>query len=70
MSKCHDCERKTNVTMRSMINGEPLCPECFDKERERPIYARGTRAVAEAVPTKHGLPSLAGPGKDGINFYR
>lgn len=70
MAHCSACGRETNVTIRSMVNGEPLCPQCSDKERKRPIYEKGQRVVQEAAPTKHGLPSLAGPGKDGVNFYR
>lgn len=70
MPRCHDCGKDTHVSVRSVLTGDPLCPACSEKEKKRPIYDTNNHVEPEGLPPRHGLPNLAGPGKDGINFYR
>jgi hypothetical protein len=70
MQRCHECGKETNVSVRSVISGQRLCPECSEKEKKRPIYQKNNGVEPEGLPPRHGLPNIAGPGKDGINFYR
>jgi len=53
-----------------VLSGDPLCPDCSEKEKKRPIYDTNNHVEPEGLPPRHGLPNIAGPGKDGINFYR
>lgn len=69
MPECQQCSKKTLATIRSLYANIRLCPECSEAERKRPIYQKA-EAGAEAQPRDPNLPGLAGPGKDGINFYR
>lgn len=70
MPRCDKCGKETSVTIRSIFNADRLCPGCKEKERKRPIYEKGPPAGMEGAGPQHNLPGIAGPGKDGINFYR
>lgn len=69
MPECQQCGKKTLATIRSLYGNVRLCPACSEAERKRPIYEKAT-AAAEAQPRDPSVPGLAGPGKDGVNFYR
>lgn len=69
MPQCHQCGKQTLATIRSLYGNQRLCPACSEAERKRPIY-RKVAAAGGPEPRDPSLPGLAGPGKDGINFYR
>ena len=69
MPQCQQCGKQSWATVRSLFGNVRLCPACSEAERKQPICPRPANdSASDAVDRT--TPGLAGPGKDGVNFYR
>lgn len=69
MPQCQRCGKRSWATVRSLFGDVRLCPACSEAERKQLICPRPAKVV-DSDTADRTAPGLAGPGKDGINFYR
>ena len=59
-TRCDRCGAPLTVRIMSMYNEQVICPQCKEKERQRPDYREAVEAELDAV--RHGNRNFKGIG--------
>ncbi|MBI4466475.1 MAG: hypothetical protein HY656_03485 [Acidobacteria bacterium] len=70
MLHCDRCGKPTPVTHSSPLNRDQLCEACLEEERKNFCFNDADGDEGELSERDETVVGAAGPGKDGINFYR